>query len=303
MNRLEKMLFSDRPDIALRIYGHYSSECDLSYLALIPSVRRLSLDCLQKASGVEVVASLKNLEMLGVGIFDLDHFEFLHEVTPYLKELRLHSTQSKKPKIDCISRFEGLECLYLEGQQKGIASIAGLNHLKEIVLRSISTSDVDFLEGKRDLWSVDIKLGGIKDFNALKSLPSLKYLELWQVRGLSDLSFISDLHSLQYLFIQSLKQVSKTPDLSQLKSLKRIYLENLKGLENLDTVEFAPNLEEFIYVLAQNQQPENLLPVLRNPTLKRVFCRFGSDKKNREFDQLATDFGKDQYKYQQFEFE
>lgn len=302
IGRLEKIVFAERPDISLRVYGHYSTECDLKFLEQIPSLKKLSVDCLQNATGVEVVTKLRNLEMLGVGIFNLDNFDFLSEVTPDLKKLLLHSTKSKKPKIDVISRFKGLEYLYLEGQQKGIESISSLEHLKEIVLRSISTSNLEFLENKSELWSVDIKLGGIKNFDALKSLPSLKYLELWQIRGLSDLSFISNLESLQHLFIQSLKQVTKTPDTSSLKNLRRIYFENLKGLENLDTLEFTPNLEEFIYVLAQNQQPKNLLPILKNKSVKKVLCRFGSDKKNNEFDQLADDYGKTGYKWSKFEY-
>jgi len=302
IGRLEKIVFAERPDISLRIYDHYSTECDLKFLEQIPSLKKLSVDCLHTATGVEVVTKLRNLEMLGVGIFNLDNFDFLSEVTPDLKELLLHSTKSKKPKIDVISRFKGLEYLYLEGQQKGIESISGLEHLKEIVLRSISTSNLEFLENKSDLWSVDIKLGGIKNFDALKSIPSLKYLELWQIRGLNDLSFISSLESLQHLFIQSLKQVTKTPDTASLKNLRRVYFENLKGLENLDTLEFTPNLEEFIYVLAQNQQPKNLLPILKNKSVKKVLCRFGSDKKNNEFDQLADDYGKIQYKWSKFEY-
>lgn len=117
------------------------------------------------------------------------------------------------------------------------------------------------------------------------------------------MSFITNLESLQHLFIQSVKQVTKTPDTSRLKSLRRIYFEHLKGLANLDSLEFTPNLKEFIYVLAQNQQPKNLLPVLKNNSVKRVFCRFGSDKKNNKFDQIPSDFEKIQYKYTKFEYE
>lgn len=300
--RLEKIVFAERPDISLRVYGHYSSKCDLTFLEHIPSLQRLSVDCLLKATGIEVVTKLRNLEMLGVGIFNLDNFDFLTEVNPNLKELLLHSTKSKKPNIDMISRFKSLEYLYLDGQQKGIESISSLEYLKEIVLRSISTTNLEFLKNKSDLWSVEVKLGGIKNFDALKSLPSLKYLELWQISGLSDLSFISNLESLQYLFIQSLKHVTKISDTSSLKKLRRIYFENLKGIENLDKLEFTPNLEEFIYVSAQNQQPKNIIPILKNKSVKKVLCRFGSDKKNNEFDQLADDYGKIQYKWSKFKY-
>lgn len=299
---LEKVVFSKRPDISLRVYGHYTLQCDLSFIERIPSLRKVSADCLRNATGIEAVTKLKNLELLGVGIFNLDSFDFLEKINSNLKELLLHQTLSKKPKIDCISRFSNLEYLYLEAQQKGIESISELKKLQTIVLRSISTKNIDFLNGLNDLWSVDIKLGGIKNFDALTSLTKIKYLELWQVRDLNDLSFISNLHSLQNLYIQSLKQVTKLPSFDNNISLRKIYLENLKGLTDLTSLRTAPALKEFIYVLAENQQPENILPALENQVIESVFCKFGSDKKNNSFDELARQYNKKEYKYCKFNY-
>lgn len=300
---LELVVFSKRPDISLRVYGHYGETCDLSFIQRIPSLRRISADCLMDAKGIEVVTQLENLEHLGVGIFNLDNFDFLDEINPNLTELYLHQTRSKKPKINSIQRFENLEYLYLEGQQKGIEEVSNLKKLKKIVLRSISTNNIDYLKNLEHLWSVDIKLGGIKDLNGLTSLKALKYLELWQVRDLADLSFISKLETIQNLFIQSLKQLNKLPDFTNNKQLKRISLENLKGLTDLTSLKNAPVLKEFIYVLAENQEPENLFPVLQNPAVEKVFCKFGSDKKNNRFDELAKQFNKTEYKYSNFEYE
>ena len=184
IDALEDIVFSQRPDIALRVYGHYTGECDLGFLRRMPSLRKISAYCLRNAKGIEVVTELKNLETLGVGIFELDNFDFLNEINPDLKQLYLHQTRSKKPKIGAITRFTQLEDLYLEAQSKGIESINSLKKLQKITLRSISTPNLDYLNALEYLWSVDIKLGGIKDFNALKTLQNLKYLELWQVREL-----------------------------------------------------------------------------------------------------------------------
>ncbi|WP_129716052.1 hypothetical protein [Pedobacter sp. SYP-B3415] len=297
---LDDVIFSQRPDIALRVYGHYLEECNLSFLRQMPSLRKVSADCLRNAKEIEVVTELKNLETLGVGIFELDNFDFLYEINPNLKQLYLHQTRSKKPKIDAIARFVNLEELYLEAQSKGIDAVNSLKKLKEITLRSISTPNLNFLSGLKELWSVDVKLGGIKDFNALKSLPNLKYLELWQVRELSDITFISDLTALQHLFIQSLPNIKELPDFNKLNKLKRLELENLKGLNKVDSLRTASSLTEFIYTMAQNQEPENLLPVLENKSVRSVFCMFGSDKKNNRFKELADNFGKSQYEYSKF---
>lgn len=300
---LELIVFSKRPDISLRVYGHYGKTCDLSFIQRIPSLRRISADCLFEAKGIEVVTQLNHLEHLGVGIFNLDNFDFLDKINPNLKNLYLHQTKSKKPKINSIGRFEQLEYLYLEGQQNGINAVCKLKKLKEIVLRSISTDNVDYLENLENLWSVDIKLGGIKDLNGLTGLESIKYLEVWQVRDLKDLSFISKLGTLQNLFIQSLKQVTKLPDFSDNRNLRRIYLENLKGLKDLSSLKNAPGLKEFIYVLAENQEPENIIPVLENPSVEKVSCGFRSNRKNNRFDELLKQYNKRKYKHSKFEYE
>lgn len=297
---LEHVVFSRRPDIALRVYGHYSEKCDLSFIEKIPSIRELSVDCLREVTNIDIVTKLQHLDGLHVGVFELDSFGFLDNIDPHLKRLSLYQTRSKKPRIDVISRFSKLNELFLEGQSKGIEAINELKKLEKIVLRSISTQNIEYLRSLERLWSVDIKLGGLKDLNVLKSLPNLKYLEIWQVRGLSDLSVLSDLKSLQNLFIQSLPQLVEFPAISSLGKLRRIYLENLKGLMDLSELKSAPVLVEFIYLMAQNQKPENLIPVLENKSLKRVSCYFGSDRKNNDFKKLAQSFGKDEYEYQEF---
>src|SRR5258708_304492 len=95
--RLEDLVFSKRPDISLRIYGHHSHQCDLNFLKDMPSLRRVTVDCIINAKGIESVTELKNLESLGVGIFDLDNFDFLNNVNSAIKKLSLYQTRSKKP--------------------------------------------------------------------------------------------------------------------------------------------------------------------------------------------------------------
>lgn len=299
---LEKVIFSQRGDIALRIFGHYSTACDLTFLERIPSLKKVSIDCLIEATGINTVTKLKNLETLAVGILTLDNFDFLQKINPNLKELFLYQTRSKKPDIKGIERFENLEYLYLEGQQNGINAISKLKDLKKIVLRSISTPNIDYLEGLKHLWSVDIKLGGIKSFEALKNLPSIKYLELWQVRGLSDLSFISALSSLQNLFIQSLKQVTALPDLSTSKLLRRISLENMSGLTDVSSLKDVPNLKEFI-IWDGSQNAEVFLPVIENSNVESVSGFLGSDKRNKRFAELARQHHKKTFEHSDFMYE
>lgn len=299
---LEEIVFSKRDDISLRVFGFYLENCDLSFLERIPSLTNLSIDCLREATNVEVVTKLKNIKSLGIGIYNLESFDFLYEINPKLKELYLHQTKSKKTNLNSIDRFLDLEVLYLESQSKGIEKINSLKKLKEITLRSISTKNVDYLNNLNELWSVDIKIGGIKNFDTLQTLPNLKYLELWQVRELSDLSFISNLKSLQNLFIQSLRNVTIFPDLQNLLHLRRIYLENLKGLKDISSVKNVPFLEEFVFTNAENLEPNDIIPILENKSIQNISCWFGNKNKNEIMQKLLVEYKKEMYKFTKFQY-
>jgi hypothetical protein len=289
---LDRNLFTRRPEIELRVYGFYSVACDLSFVRRVTNVRRFSADCLMHATGVEHIAALENLEELSIGIYSLDSFNFLNKLPSGIKSLSLAATKSKKPQLQILSRFQSLTHLYLEGQQQGIAVLSELKTLQDLTLRSITTEGLDYISMLPKLWSLDIKLGGIKNLSAITNKKSIKYLELWQIRGLSDVGIVSSLGGLQSLFLQSLKNVRAIPDLSKLHNLRRLHLENLKGLTDVSAIRYAPALEEFLHISAQNIQPEMYKDLMSMPTLKYVHVGYGSRKKNEEFNALVLWSGK-----------
>lgn len=198
---LNEVLLARRPDVELRLYGGvYDSLCDLSFLPCVANVRRFSADCLIRAVGIEHLRSLQNLEELSIGIYRLEDFSFLELIPPGIRSLSLGLTKSKKPRLDALSRFHSLRELHLEGHQGGIEVLSKLPEIEKVRLRSISTENLAYIGDLPKLWSLDIKLGGIRDFSAIENKRSIKYLELWQIRGLSNLSFISSLTGLQFLF-------------------------------------------------------------------------------------------------------
>ncbi len=289
---LNRKLFSQRPEIELRVYGFYSAVCDLSFVSRIGNVRRFSADCLMQATGVEHIASLENLEELSIGIYSLDSFDFLKQLANGIKSLSLAATKSKKPQLQMLSRFQSLTHLYLERQQQGIEVLSELRALEKLTLRSITTEGLDYILTLPRLWSLDIKLGGIRNLSAIAGKESIKYLELWQIRGLSDIRVISSLGGLQSLFLQSLINVTAIPDLSKLYTLRRLHLENLKSLRDVSAICHAPALEEFLHISAQNVQPEMYKDLMSMPSLKYVHVGYGSRKKNEEFNALVLRSGK-----------
>src|SRR5437870_428084 len=300
---LNQNLFALRPDIELRVYGFYSSTCDLSFVRRMSNVRRFSADCLMKAIEIEHLAALENLEQLSIGIFSLDNFDFLTTLPAGIKSLFLGATRSRKPRLDGLRRFHSLQKLYVEGQQNGIEVIADLQELEDVTLRSISTPGIEYVARLPRLWSLDIKLGGIQDLSAIAGKESIKYLELWQIRGLSDISVVASLSGLQYFFLQALRNVTSIPDLSQLTKLRRLVLDNMKGLKDVSAIGQVTALEEFIHIAAQGFMPRQYEDLLTKPTLRQVHIGFCSKRKNEQFEELVAQSGKSKWQRTEFVFQ
>jgi hypothetical protein len=292
---LNEHFFTARPDVELRIYGHYSKVCDLAFARRMTNVRRFAADCLMRAVNVEAIADIPKLESLSLGIFESKDFSVLERVPSGLTVLRLSDTRSRKASLAPLNRFRSLRVLYIEGHSKDIEVLDGLRELEDVTLRSITTPDLKWLARLPRLWSLDIKLGGIRSFEGILGKESLKYLEVWQVRELRDIGVVAVLPRLQNVFLQSLPHVTSLPTLRRSQALRRVVLENLKGLRDLTALETAPALEEFALVQGNKQVPEDLIPVLNNPTVRRVSAHFGSDRKNQAFSRLREAHGKSEW--------
>jgi hypothetical protein len=245
-----------------------------------------------KATGVEYVSGLTDLERLSIGIYNLESFAFLSDLKPdFLKHLFLGVTLSKKPRLQGIERFMRLESLYVEGQKNDIELVGQLAHLEDLTLRSVTLPSLGFLRDLPALRSLDIKLGGTKNLADLAHFTALRYLELWQVQGLSDLSPISEMTGLQSLFLHSLRNVVQLPDLSRLRALRKVILDTMKGLKDLSSLESAPALEELSHVDAQGLEPSQYAGLIGGGRLKRISVGFGSMRKNEALRKMAIAAG------------
>jgi hypothetical protein len=290
---INESFFSLRPDVELRVYGHSSIECDLAFTPRMVNVRRFAADCLTSAKNVGAIAEIPELESLSLGIFELQDFAVLENIQPTLTALSLGATRSKKPHLEALGRFTSLKALYLEGQSNGIDVLGQLPGLEDVTLRSITTADLRYLSPLERLWSLDIKLGGIRSFDGIEGKDTIKYLELWQIRELEHASVVASLPGLQNLFLQSLQRVKGLPRLDECRPLRRLWLENMNGFVDLEPLETAPALEEFALVDGRRQHPQQLVPLLRNPALRRVKAGFGSARKNHAFAKLRETYGKE----------
>ena len=151
---INQRLVTSRPEIQIRVFGHYGMTCDLSFLRQIGKVQRLSVDCLRDVAAIEAIADLPELRSLAVGIYNLENFDFLKDLdATKLTDISLMATASKKPSLNVLSRFRHLTRLYLEGQQKDIEVIDDLKMLEDLTLRSVTAKSLGFLHDLRRLWS------------------------------------------------------------------------------------------------------------------------------------------------------
>jgi len=295
---LDEAVFVRRPGVEMRVYGGTE---DLGFAAAMPHVERFAADCLRFATNVEAIAELPALRSLSLGIFELESFAVLDRLNPEIERLTLGATR-RKADLGALARLSNLRLLDLVEQQRNIEALSRVTRLEQLVLRSVSASDVAFLRPLANLWSLAIKLGGTNDLEALRGMRQIKYLELWQVRDLGDLDFVSELSGLQNLFLQTLVKVRALPSFLRSEALRRVWVENMKGLHDFSSLEWAPALEEFVLVEGLKQHPDELLPVLRNPTLRRATAGFGSATRNMAFERLRLAHGIGQFVSAPFQY-
>lgn len=299
---LNSVFFPRRPDVQLRVYGHYSHECDLDFARKLTSVRRFAADCLRRAVNVDAIGEMPLLQELSLGVWELESLEVLRRLPSDLVSLNLGAIRSKRPDIRLLSRFTKLHTLYIEGHSKGIEVVGDLAALQDLTLRSISLPNLAFVACLPLLWSLDIKLGSLNDLSGITNKASIKYLELWMVKGLTDLGELPSLTGLQNIYLQSLRRVAAIPNLTRLTQLRRVVLLTMKGVSDLNPLAGCPALEEIGIYDARHLSPDDLIPVLKSKSLTKISASLGSLRKNSEFEELRTKYGKAEFNQLPFEY-
>ncbi|MEQ1763227.1 MAG: hypothetical protein ABL984_08795 [Pyrinomonadaceae bacterium] len=250
------------PEIPLRIYGHYSGAEDLSFLKYFTFLKGFQADVFE-------IKSWNGLEYLP------DSIEFL-----------AFGSTRRKFSVAFLERFRNLKDLYLDGHLKDINVLSTLKSLEFLTLRSITLPDLSPIVPLKQLKGLALKLGGTKELGMLGELLSLRYLELWMIRGLTDLTAISSLSELRYVFLQTLKNVAALPSFANLSRLERVYIEDLKELKDLSPVAEAPNLQELALASMRHLSLDDLSCFVNHPSLKAAGIGLCSVRRNAQAREL-----------------
>jgi hypothetical protein len=222
-------------------------------------------------------------------------FDELKYLPRDLKCLNLGTTK-KKLDLKFLIKFQMLDKLVIEKQNKNLETVGKLKNLTSLTIYSITLPSLDvFLPLVNQLESFDIKLGGTINLESLPKFTKLKYIELWQIRKFTDLTPVFKTKSLECIFIQSLKNVFCLPSMKELINLKCFHIENMKGLDDFRPIIDAPALEDLRLVDMTHLKVEDIEPLAGHPTLKYFRAGLGSLKKNdlvEKIIQLPENYGR-----------
>jgi hypothetical protein len=287
---LNQDFFPLRPEVELRAYGFYGATCDLSFLKELSRVERFRADCLQNAVGLENISALERLVLLGVGIFNLESFNFLNGVSVSLEDLGLSQTKSRKPSLMNLGRFQRLRKLSLGCHSKGIEALVNHPQLEKLFLTSLAPDALAILKSLPKLRDLELALGRMKDLSALKELDRLQKLTLWWVSLLSNVDSLSNLKGLQHLSFEKQSHVASLPSFKDLAQLESVRLIDMKLLTDISGLADAPALKELRHT-SSVLKPIDYIPILENKTLEHAWVYFRSKAANVEFDKLCLDRG------------
>jgi len=165
---LDQAILAKRPEIQFRLVSSHGGSCDLSCLQYMRNIRDFSVYSLGSAHSLETLSALSELESLSIGIRNLKDLSFLDSLPKAtIKKISLERTNTKSLDISCLSAFQNLRTLYLEGHRKNIEVVGSLKKLSDLTLRSITLPSAQLMTQLPELRFLAIKLGGTKVLDEL----------------------------------------------------------------------------------------------------------------------------------------
>ncbi len=209
-----------------------------------------------------------------------DEAELIH-LPKSLPTLYLCGSSGRGMSLEFLMRLSKLRRLGLEQLSTDLDVVGRLKSLRELELRSITVRDLGFLLPHKGLRSLEIILGGTNQLDLMPKIGRLQHLALYKIYGLSDVSWLSRVKTLQFVDLQALRRVTSLPSLKPLLVLRRVRLDTMKGLFDLQSVAFAPQLEDLELWDMRHLTPAALQPFVGHPTLRAIDVHIGARRTGR----------------------
>ncbi len=279
-----------RPDIRLRVFG--GARLDLSFLESLPHLQRLRIEVHERLDNVTALTGLKGLTELDLSLPISVESNLLTHLPSTLKSLALRPDAGKASRLELepLLQMKALTSLEIEAYELKLGVILpGLESLQRLSLRSIKNlSSLSAVAGLARLQSVRMLLCSTHNLDALLELPKLRHLVLWRLAKLGGVELISKLQALEALSLETLPSVKAFPVAKHLGELRVVKLAAMKNMRDFSALRHAPALEEFVFQSADQQRPEDFVPVLRNSHLRRGGFGFQKRGDVREMTELLA---------------
>jgi hypothetical protein len=224
LTTLNDVIFKNRKDITLRVYGYPDIWVDISFLNLLPDLERFDWDTAVFGS-FEPLYKLKKLAHLGLGLMQ------------------------PKPKISLkfIADFKDtLESLNLEGDYKDfLSTIPTLKKLKALWLVSTKLKGFDFLQGL-PIETIGNYGGRVESFEFLPNIQSLKKVWIKTNSKIENVDFIEQLPNLEDIELQYVAKVIRFPKCYHLKNLQRVFAFECNRLEDISELKKLKNCDIYV---------------------------------------------------------
>lgn len=288
---LNEHYYSRYPQTGLRLYA-LGEKADLSVLACMTNIQKLSIQTNRSVDHIEVLSQLLSLKKLQIYVDLLNNFDFIDDVPISIEQFAL-STKSKAFDLSRLTRFTNLKVLRLIRYKKNIDALAALSELVSLNIEGVTPESLAFINTLQNLKRLKIHYGNINDFSELYGNESITALKLFRITNLADAEIIAQLPNMEAVELSWLRHIDKLPDLSEHKKLKHVLMDDMKTLTDLSGLEHCASLESFHFSVCPSIfEQEHLLPVLRNPSVRQCSVYTSSTKKNEQFRKLIKESGK-----------
>lgn len=222
---LNDIVFKNRKDITLRVYGYSGLWQDISFLKQLPELEKFDWDS-DEFQSYGPLYHLKSLKHLGLGFAIPKHKISIKFLTDFKDTLR---------SVNLLGDYNDLT-----------TTISKLLNLDTVWFASTKLTGFDFLEGLNIA-----KLGNygsrVKSFDYIGNIKSLKQLWIKTNTTLNHIDFVSELPLLKELEIYYLSKITTIPKCSHLKHFKKLIAVECNRLVNIDEAKTLMNCQVSIY--------------------------------------------------------
>jgi len=256
--RLDKQVFSKRPDLILYIWNPDEksrySEHFLETLAGLQHVVALQLD-LRQQQDLSMLSALKRMVFLKL-------------------------SSKKTQNLDFIRNYKQLTYLSLSGKFENLSPIADCMLLNTLVL-NCAIDKLDFIVDLPMMEYLAIDSCTLSDSLGVLANSNIRMLRLSSVRNLVNIDAIGALHKLSFLHL-CLPKVERLCDFSHMNNLRQLELHYMKSLQEIDNLWTANNLEALeLKEIHKGIKAEAFDGLTRMDSLRQVDFRFIDFSKGR----------------------